>query len=125
MSFFSNEKITSKYSIESTPISEGKIELYRARNIKTNELTALKKINIFDFSEKEIIILINILKILNQSKHSIKFIECFKEENSIYIAMEFCESNLSKIIKNGLKIEEIKKYFFQINELLKTMTKFK
>ena len=123
MSFFSNEKITSKYSIESTPISEGKIELYRARNKQTNELIALKKINIFDFSEKEIIILINILKILNQSKHSIKFIECFKEENSIYIAMEFCESNLSKIIKNGLKIEEIKKYFFQINELLKTMTK--
>ena len=123
MSFFSNEKITSKYSIESTPISEGKIELYRARNKQTNELIALKKINIFDFSEKEIIILINILKILNQSKHSIKFIECFKEENSIYIAMEFCENNLLKIIKNGLKIEEIKKYFFQINELLKTMTK--
>ena len=124
MSFFSNEKITSKYSIESTPISEGKIELYRARNKQTNELIALKKINIFDFSEKEIIILINILKILNQSKHSIKFIECFKEENSIYIAMEFCENNLLKIIKNGLKIEEIKKYFFQINEILQTMRKF-
>ena len=126
MSFFSQEKITSKYSIESTPISEGNIECYRARNNKTNELIAIKKINILDFSEQEIIILINILKILNQSKHSIKFIECFKEENSIYIAMEFCESNLSKIIKlnNGLKIEEIKKYFFEINELLQTMRKF-
>ena len=116
MSFFSEEKISSIYSIESTPISEGNyIETYRKKK---------KKINILDFSEQEIIILINILKILNNSKHSIKFIECFKEENSIYIAMEFCESNLSKIIKNGLKLEEIKKYFFQINEILQTMRKF-
>ena len=127
MNFFSEEKISSIYSIESTPISEGNyIETYRARNKETNELIAIKKINILDFSEQEIIILINILKILNNSKHSIKFIECFKEENSIYIAMEFCESNLSKIIKlnNGLKLEEIKKYFFQINEILQTMRKF-
>ena len=84
MSFFSEEKISSIYSIESTPISEGNyIETYRARNKETNELIAIKKINILDFSEQEIIILINILKILNNSKHSIKFIECFKEENSI------------------------------------------
>ena len=125
---FSEEKLSSIYELENSPISKGSYgEVYRAKKKQTNETVAIKKIEIpqefFEDSMEEIINEINVLKMLNESKYSVKYFDCFKEENTIYIAMEFCENNLSKLIQlnNGLTIQKIKKYFLQMNELLKIM----
>ena len=126
---FSEEKLASIYELENTLISKGSYgEVYRAKKKQTNETVAIKKIVIpqefFEDSMEEIINEINVLKMLNQSTYSVKYFDCFKEKNTIYIAMEFCENNLSKLIQlnNGLTIQKIKKYFLQINELLKIMS---
>ena len=71
--------------------------VYKATKKNSNEVYAIKRISIENINENEILKIIN-MNLLNECENSIKYFGYFKEENLIYLIMEFCDCNLYQII---------------------------
>ena len=70
---------------------------------ENNKLYAIKKINIQNKDEKEVVYNeINILKIM-KSKYSVDFIESIEKDDNIYIVMELCDGDLNDLVKKKRK----------------------
>ena len=80
--------------------------VYKVLDINNNKNFAIKRIEINDENKENIIIVekeANILKEL-KSENIVKYIDCFWEEESFNIIMEFCEYNdLRSYINNFRK----------------------
>ena len=96
-------------------------EVYKARNIRTNQLVAIKIIDKLKYKNQEYLKELEIIKSL-KSENCLSIIETFDENDFFYIVMELCLINLEEYmnIKNeGLKEEEIKEILIQLNNILK------
>ena len=121
-SYFQSENILNKgkyYLGES--INKGSFgEVSNALSIKDKKIVAIKKLSEKEFKNEEI----DILKTMNECEYSVKYYGSFKEKNNIFIVTELCNNNLRNEInnkKNGFTINEIKKIFCQLNEVLKIL----
>ena len=112
-------------------------EVFKAKDRKTNEIKAIKKIEIDDEEDEEDIekgikTIINELNGMvicadnNTNDYSVKFYEYFKNKKEFIIVMELCDNNLLKIWKNRKEVfqpEEIHKIMSQLNNTFKIMVK--
>ena len=115
--------------------------VYKGREIKTNELRAIKVINLYNVKqsifangsedpEKEFKECIDgykneceIMKICS-GINSVKLYEFFNEENNFVLVMELCDNNLMNLLeskKEGFSIEEIYEILKQLNNAFKIM----
>ena len=109
--------------------------VYKAKNLKTNELVAIKVIEIDNNNEEaenSIKGIINELKNMyicannNTNNYSVKYFEYFQNKKEFAIVMELCDDNLFKIWKKrneGFSPEEIYKIMSQLNVTFKIMVK--
>ena len=107
--------------------------VYKAKNINSDELFAIKIIDIDcdnEKAEKQKIGLINELKNMkicsdeNKNEYSVKYYEYFKYENEFVFVMELCDDNLLKILKERKKpfdYEEIRQIMSQLNKTFEIM----
>ena len=140
--FFINDRIKEDYKkyyqIIGDKIGKGAFgSVYKAKEIKTNKLVAIKVIDI-DINNEEaengIKGLINELKNMdicannNKNDYSVKYYEYFQYKNEFVIVMELCDDNLLRIWKKrkeGFKPEEIYKIMSQLNNTFQIMVKNK
>ena len=108
-------------------------EVFKAKEKKTNELRAIKIIDIDnekDKAEKGIKMVINELNNMKKcsinNEFSVKFFEYFQTKAEFIIVMELCDDNLDKYIeikKKKFSSEEILKIMTQLNKTFKIMVK--
>ena len=113
-------------------------EVFKAKDRETNEIKAIKKIEIDNDDEdadieegiKTIINELNGMKICsdnNSNDYSVKYYEYFRNKKEFIIVMELCDNNLLKIWKKRaergevFKPEEIHKIMSQLNNTFKIM----
>ena len=129
------------YNLEE--IGRGKLSIvYKGREIKTNELRAIKVIQLNKLKESIIsngnedtekklkecidgyINECESMKICSNI-NSVKFYEYFNDENNFVIIMELCDSNLLQLLlkknKEGFNLREIYEILKQLNNSLKIM----
>jgi surface protein len=127
------------YEIQGKRIGKGSFgEVFKVKDKETNEIKALKIIEIdTDYNdEKEIEdgikSIINELKGMKicsnekRNKYSVRFYEYFRYENQFVIIMELCDNNLQKVWKDrnmAFEPEDIYKIMNQLNETFKIMVK--
>lgn len=113
-----------KYVYSSHPIGKGGFSIvYKGFNIETDQVVAIKKINIETIPP----ILLNKIeaevKLLQSLYHPniIKYYELIKSRDSYYIILEYCPGGdlHKKIARIGLSQELIKKYITQLASALK------
>ena len=132
-----NDNYENYYEIESV-IGRGQYgKVYKGKNKKTDEIRAIKVMEIDNKDEdifmKHINNEIKNMKICsNNNNNSVKLYECFryKDEsvNEFVIIMELCDNSLQKILdkkKEGFKCEEIYNIMIQLNNTLRIMSKEK
>ena len=105
--------------------------VYKGKNRNSDQLVAIKVIDIENNNEeagndiKSIINELNNMKICSDdNNYSIKFYEYFKYEKEFVIVMELCDDNLFKVLKErneGFKPDEIYKIINQLNNTFKKM----
>ena len=108
--------------------------VYKAKNKKTNEIRAIKIIDIYndneEETEKEIKRVNNELNSLeicsnqDKNKYSIKLYEYYIYKNEFAIVMELCDDNLFSVLKKrkkGFNPEEIYKILNDLNNTFKIM----
>lgn len=112
-------------------IGEGAFKVvYRGENKLTKEKVAIKETPLYNYenydvkleTEKEI----KFMKALNGNPHSLKLLDIFEENNTIYIVTELCEGDLYKILqksKKGFTVYEVKIIMKQLNNVLEEMRK--
>ena len=97
--------------------------VYKALDLKTNEIVAIKEIYFQNEEEKTSII--NEINFINKvkSNYSIKLIDKFVVGKYYFIVMEYCNDDLNKYVKiNGrLNIKVIQKILIQLNDVLRIM----
>jgi len=112
-------------------------KVYKAKDKVTNELRAMKIIEIEcsgeeSETETEINKLINELKYMDKcckyykNKYSVEFYDYFISKKEFIIIMELCDYSLEKYLKErkkGFSSEEILKILTQLNETFKIMVK--
>ena len=84
--------------------------VYKILDTNDNKTYALKKIELDNEIEKNISIIENESNILKSvdNPNIIKFYDCFREKNSFYILMEFCEyKDLNSFINKYKKKNEL------------------
>ena len=127
------------YEIQGKRIGKGAFgEVFKVKDKETNEIKALKIIEIdTDYNDKQEIekgiqSIINELKGMkicsNESRniYSVRFYEYFRYENQFVIIMELCDNNLQKVWKDrnmAFEPEDIYKIMNQLNETFKIMVK--
>ena len=102
-------------------------DVYRAKNIETNEYVAIKKIKKIRINKERIKTEIEIMKKL-KSENSVKLIEIFESKESFYLILELCYLNIEEYLKNrneGLSIEEIREILLDLNKGFKEMNENK
>ena len=72
-------------------------EVYKARNIRTNQLVAIKIIDKLKYKNQEYLKELEIIKSL-KSENCLSIIETFDENDFFYIVMELCLINLLVIL---------------------------
>jgi len=120
--------------------------VYKGRDIETNELRAIKVIDLDKLKENILVTeteaetedpdnkfnetineYIKECEIMKECSNinSVKFYKFFKDENNIVIIMELCESNLLQLLlkkgKEGFSIKEIYEIMKQLNNAFQTM----
>ena len=120
--------------------------VYKGRDIETNELRAIKVIELDKLKENILVTeteaetedpdnkfnetineYIKECEIMKECSNinSVKFYKFFKDENNIVIIMELCESNLLQLLlkkgKEGFSIKEIYEIMKQLNNAFQTM----
>ncbi|UXI15625.1 RecName:DIS3-like exonuclease 2 [Sarcoptes scabiei] len=84
--------------------------VYRAKNIKTNEIAALKQIKIEDLRWGFPISSIREINILRQLRHPnvVKFhdVVAGKELQNVYLVMEYCEHDLATFIDKKIPFDD-------------------
>lgn len=105
--------------------SIGEVTVYQGRNKTSNELVAIKEIQLSSSIKKEDIEQeINYMKLFSDNVNSIKFLDKFEEDNIIFIVIEFCDDNLKKFLddsEKGFNVEEIQIVLKQLNNILTNM----
>lgn len=110
-------------------------KIYSAYSIKDKEEICLKIIDLeemkFDYEQNDLKDYktdsdneIEMLTLFSNNENSVKFYGAFIKDNKRYIITEKCDLNLKEFIKKRgkpLEIEEIKKNFIPINDILKLM----
>ena len=113
--------------------SYGKV--HRVKDKKTNELKAIKIIDIENDDTNEVdegikrVIneLKNMKKCSEYNEFSAKYYEYFRDKNEFIIVMELCDDNLDNILKKrkkGFSSEEIQKMMIDLNETFKIMVNY-
>ena len=99
--------------------------VYLGKNTKTKQLVAIKIINIDKKKEKikdRIIEEMNIMTKIKKTPHK-NIVSCYdviKNDNHIYIIMEYCNSgDLSQLLSKPIKEKYVQFYFNQLNEGIK------
>ena len=77
-------------------------DVYRAKNIETNEYVAIKKIKKIRINEERIKTEIEIMKKL-KSENSVKLIEIFESKESFYLILELCYLKIEEYLKIEMK----------------------
>lgn len=117
-------KIFEKYN-KLNKIGEGAFSIvYKAENIITKELVAIKeipkKMNDKDI-KKDIEKEIKFMEIFSIYPNSVRLIDKFEENDKLFIVTELCDGDLAKYLKkskNGFSIQEIKIIMNQYNKIL-------
>ncbi|EDK31682.2 Serine/Threonine kinase domain protein (macronuclear) [Tetrahymena thermophila SB210] len=130
-----NRKITKmveNYSLDEVIGSGQYGKVYRATNIKTNKVVAIKVVKIQKFKENPKLeeCTVNEIKTLSQmddNRHVVSFIELLRSSNNYYFVYEFCsggtlEDQLKK--KKIFKENEALHVFAQLLEAFKVLRKF-
>ncbi|KAL4504365.1 hypothetical protein ABPG72_009811 [Tetrahymena utriculariae] len=130
-----NRKITKmveNYSLDEVIGSGQYGKVYRATNIKTNKVVAIKVVKIQKFKENPKLeeCTVNEIKTLSQmddNRHVVQFIELLRSSNNYYFVYEFCsggtlEDQLKK--KKIFKENEALHVFAQLLEAFKVLRKF-
>ena len=122
---FNNETpIGNKYKILKF-IGSGQFgRVYKAENILTGEIVAIKEINKVllkrnEYLEQAFFKELKVMKLCD-SKNSVKFIENIETEETHNIIMELCDTDLDIILKekkNGFTEEELKIILLQLNDI--------
>ena len=129
------------YEIQGNRIGKGTFgEVFKVKDKETNEIKALKIIELdpnyndeqdIEDGVKSIINELKGMKICsneNRNIYSVRFYEYFRYENQFVIIMELCDNNLQKVWKDrnmAFEPEEIYKIMNQLNETFKIMVKNK
>ena len=105
--------------------------VFKAKNKDTDELVAIKEVDIDNTNEdaengiKNIINELNNMKICSEkNNYSVEFYEYFNNGKVFAIVMELCDENLAKVLKQrkvGFSPDEIKKILTQLNNTFKIM----
>ena len=99
--------------------------VYKAKDLNTNEIVAIKEI--YFESEKDKSSIINEINLIKKVKsyYSINLIDKFIVGKYYFIVMEYCDDDLNKYVeKNGkLDIKVIQKILIQLNDVLRFMKK--
>ena len=116
--------IYSKYK-KLEKLEENNMEIvYKAKNLLTEELVAIKEIplkKIQNNSREAIENEIKFMNIFNNSNNSVNIYEKYEQKNTTFIVMEICDGSLSTYLEkseNGFSIYEIKVIFNQLNNIL-------
>ena len=133
--FNSNIKYTDIYKTDGK-IGKGAFgDVYKAKEIKTGKIVALKKIYIDNdsLSEEDInyatFLMTNELKSMkicrskDTNEYSVKLYDYYRNDNEYIIIMELCDDNLKNLLKERKKfnLEEIRKIMLQLNNTFKVM----
>ena len=110
-------------------------KVFKVKDKNTNEMKAIKIIDIDERNEKGINLIINnelknMMICSNDDKniYSVKVYEYFINKNEFVIVMELCDDNLYRVLKRrneGFKPDEIYNIMSQLNETFKIMVKNK
>ena len=95
--------IWKNYKIFRPNIGHGSFsKVYKAMDLKNNREVAIKKVLLTNISENLKTRLFRELEILEKVNHRniIKYYEYYIEDGYLYIIMECCESDISKLIIN-------------------------
>lgn len=105
--------------------SIGDATVYQCKNKTSNELVAIKEIQLSSSTKKEDIEQeINYMKLFSDNVNSIKFLDKLEEDDIIFIVIEFCDDNLKKFLddsEKGFNVEEIQIVLKQLNNILTNM----
>ncbi len=122
-SYFSSEKILGKGKYYLNSINDDVFgSVHKGLSIKDKKLVSIKEINNFSDEDYFNNISLNLLKIMNNNEHCVKYLDLIEEKNKKFIVSELFDSNLKNEIKkkpNGFSIQEIKKIFCQMNDAFK------
>ena len=77
-------------------------DVYRAKNIETNEYVAIKEIKKIKINEQRIKTEIEIMKKL-KSENSVKLIEICESKESFYLILELCYLKIEEYLKIEMK----------------------
>ena len=106
--------------------------VYKVMDKKSNELKAIKIIDIESYDDIEnderiegiMNEIKNMKKCSENNEFSVKYYECFKNKTEAIIVMELCDDNLYNILKKRIKgfcSNEIQKMMIELNETFKKM----
>ena len=121
------------YEIMGDKIGKGTYgEVYKAKNKKTGQIVALKKMYINNYDDDEDIensinAIINELKTMDicYNENSVKLYDYFHNGDEFVIVMELCDDNLENILKKKKKFtqDEIYNILCQLNKTFKIMAR--
>ena len=125
--FFTEPKdyeVYQKYEKMGEITGSGDDKVYKGQNKENkNEYVAIKEIHISSNRTKDSIEQeIEYMKLFNNNKNSLKFIEKYEEDNIIFLVTELYENNLKTFVdksKDGFKPGEIQIVMNQLSSVLK------
>ena len=125
--FFTEPKdyeVYQKYEKMGQITESGDDKVYKGQNKENkNEYVAIKEIHISSNRTKDSIEQeIEYMKLFNNNKNSLKFIEKYEEDNIIFLVTELYENNLKTFVdksKDGFKPGEIQIVMNQLSSVLK------